>query len=111
MAAEKDDNEIRTEELSSEKVDAYRAIINSNLPDREKEPDRVGQEVLTFLVAGSATTMKIMTRIVYHVHSTPQVLQKLRRELNTVMPGLDVHPELETLEQQQYLVSMKCPKS
>ncbi|KAK3171959.1 hypothetical protein OEA41_004043 [Lepraria neglecta] len=93
----------KTDELSREKVDAYRAIINSNLPELEKKPDRVAQEVLTLLVGGSVTTMRVMSRIVFHVTSTPHVLSHLRSTLDTIMSAPDTHPELEVLEQQHYL--------
>ena len=51
--------------LSGGKIDAYRARLSSTLPDVDKEPDRVAQEVLTLMIAGSATTMKVILRIVY----------------------------------------------
>ena len=107
LAAEKNNHETQTDELSREKVDAYRAIINSNLPELEKKPDRVAQEVLTLLVGGSVTTMRVMSRIVFHVTSTPHVLSHLRSTLDTTMSAPDTHPELEVLEQQHYLVSFE----
>ena len=107
LDTERNDHDIQTDNLSREKVDAYRAILSSNLPEPEKKPDRVAQEVLTLLVGGSATTMRVMSRIVFHINSTPHILSHLRSELDAIMPTLNVHPELEVLEQQRYLVSMK----
>lgn len=93
----------------SGKIDAYRAILGSTLPDIDKEPDRVAQEVLTLLVGGSATTMRVMLRIVYHVNSTPGVLNRLTKILDTVMTTPTASPELEVLEKQEYLVSVSQP--
>lgn len=95
--------------LYSGKIDAYRAILGSTLPDIDKEPDRVAQEVLTLLVGGSATTMRVMLRIVYHVNSTPGVLNRLTKILDKVMTTPTVNPELEVLEKQEYLVSIPQP--
>ena len=105
LAAKNNHHGTRNDELSREKVDAYRAILSSNLPEMEKEPDRVAQEVLTLLVGGSATTTRVMSRVLYHVVSTPHVLGHLRSELEAVMPVPDTYPELEVLEQQHYPVS------
>lgn len=105
LAAKKDSHETQTDEPSREKVDAYQAILSSNLPEVEKEPDRVAQELLTLLVGGSATTMRVMSRVLFHVTSSPHILSHLRSELDAIMPVPDSHPELAVLEQQRYLVS------
>ena len=97
--------ETNGDELPRQKIDAYQAILNSTLPEKEKEPDRVAQEVLTLLIGGSATTMRVMSRVLFHVISAPNILKALRSELDTIMPLADSHPELELLEQQRYLVS------
>lgn len=91
---------------SGTKVDAYRAILDSSLPAIDKEPDRVAQEVLTLLVGGSATTMRVMSRVVYHVNATPGVLDKLMGVLERVMRGRHEGPELEVLEKEEFLVSL-----
>ncbi|KAL9634071.1 MAG: hypothetical protein Q9204_003151 [Flavoplaca sp. TL-2023a] len=88
---------------SNSKIDAYRAILSSTLPEIDKQPDRVAQEVLTLLVGGSATTMRVMLRIVYHVNSTPGVLSRLTKTLDAVMTTPTTDPELEVLEKQEYL--------
>ena len=63
----------------------------------------MAQEVLTLLVGGSATIMRVMSRIVFYVTSTPHVLSHLRSTLDAIMSAPDIHPELEALEQQHYL--------
>ncbi|CAL8576589.1 hypothetical protein XPA_002464 [Xanthoria parietina] len=102
-AAEKrTDGSVETPSHPSDgKVDAYRAILSSTLPAIDKQPDRVAQEVLTLLVGGSATTMRVMLRVVYHVNSTPGVLGRLTKTLDAA-----ASPELEVLEKQEYLVAV-----
>lgn len=109
LAEKKDTGGENPEKFSSGRIDAYRAILSSTLPDIDKEPDRVAQEVLTLLVGGSATTMRVMTRIVYHVNSDPGILSRLTETLDAVMITAAANPELEILEKQEYLVSVSQP--
>lgn len=90
-------------------TDAYQAILNSSLPEPEKEPARLAQEILTLLVGGSATTARVMTRITYHLTSEPAMLAQLRDELTTAMSDPYVTPSLEQLEQLPYLVGIPYP--
>lgn len=85
-------------------TDAYQAILNSSLPEPDKEPARLAQEILTLLVGGSATTAKVMIRVAYHLTSEPAMLACLRDDLMTVMPDPFVTPPLEQLERLPYLV-------
>lgn len=109
--AERNSDETYVDALPRQKTNAYQAILNSTLPEKEKEPDRVAQELLTLLVGGSATTMRVMSRVLFHVVSTPHILDALRIELDTIIPVADSRPELELLEQQRYLVSHHNPLS
>lgn len=106
LQAEKINDPIRTDGYFKGKTDAYWAILSSNLPERDKEPDRVAQEVLTLLVGGSATTMRVMNGIIYHVSASSHVLHELRKSLDAIMPLRTAYPELQVLEKQEYLVSI-----
>ena len=105
LAAKNDHPGTQNDELSREKLDPYRAVLSSNLPEMEKGPDRMAQEVLTLLVGGSATTTRVMSRVLYHVVSTPHVLDHLRSELDAIMLVPDTYPEPGVPEQQRHLVS------
>lgn len=85
-------------------IDAYQAILKSSLPEPDKEPARLAQEILTLLVGGSATIARVMTRITYYLTSEPAMLACLQDDLMTVMPGSFVTPPLEQLERLPYLV-------
>lgn len=110
---EKQNNDKQEETTSSytsptgnTKIDAYRAILDSSLPAIDKEPDRVAQEVLTLLVGGSATTMRVMMRVVYHVVATEGVEERLLEVLGRVMKGKMDWPGLEELEREEFLVAI-----
>ncbi len=103
MADKREELEASTDCLQS---DAYQAILYSSLPEPEKEPARLAQEILTMLVGGSATTARVMTRITYHLISEPAILARLREELKTIVSDPFVTPALEKLEHLSYLVSL-----
>lgn len=90
---------------------AYQAILNSSLPEQEKEPARLAQEILTLLMGGSATSSRVMTRITYHLASEQAMLARLREELITAMPDMNVTPPLEQLEKLPYLVRFQVLSS
>ena len=102
--AQKQEQQVATTTTTTQ-TNAYQAILNSSLPEPEKEPARLAQEILTLLVGGSATTSRVMTRITYHLTAEPAMLARLRDELITVMPDPSVTPSLEQLEKLPYLAS------
>ncbi|KAH8592759.1 cytochrome P450 [Bisporella sp. PMI_857] len=53
-------------------------ILESNLPPAEKAFERVFDEVATVTAAGFETTASVLGLIVYHVFSSPEILQRLR---------------------------------
>ena len=89
---------------NSVKPDLYQAILGSSLPDHEKEPNRVSQEVLTLLVAGSSTTARTLVRLTFHLASEPAIMTRLKAELRSVIPHQSHIPGLEQLECLTYLV-------
>ena len=111
LATEKKGQEAQAEEFAHQSVDAYHAILNSSLPEIEKGPDCVAQKVLTLLIGGSATMMRVMFQIIYHVNVNHDVLKQLREVVDTVISTSSVHSDLEVLEQQKYLVSISTPAS
>ncbi len=86
-------------------TNAYQAILDSSIPDQDKQPARLAQEILTLLVGGSSTTARVMTRMTYQLLADPALLARLRAELDVLMPDPRIQPPLEQLEQSPYLVS------
>ena len=72
---------------------------NPNLPPEEKTVQRLADEGSILLIAGSETPGKALAIVYYHLMANPLKMQRLRRELDTVMLGgsLPSQAELEKL--------------
>lgn len=81
----------------------FQAILDSDLPPHEKTAERLQDEAQTVVGAGSETTAKSLSFILFYLMSDRAKLQKLRNELKTVDDF-----SLAKLEQLPYLVS--CPQ-
>ncbi|PYH88418.1 putative cytochrome P450 [Aspergillus ellipticus CBS 707.79] len=64
----------------------FQAILDSSLPDREKEPRRLSVEAQTLLHAGSETSAKTLEIILFHLLEDTAKLERLRAELVAIMP-------------------------
>ncbi|KAL4759178.1 cytochrome P450 [Aspergillus foveolatus] len=63
-------------------------ILNSAvlLPE-DKTPKRMAEEAFGMVVAGGYTTGKAMANLMYHIHANPKWLEKVREELDSLMPS------------------------
>lgn len=59
-------------------------IFNSDLPDSDKTADRIFQEALTLVGAGSETTGSALEHVFYHVLANPLVKARLSSELSQI---------------------------
>ncbi|MCJ1396152.1 hypothetical protein MMC18_009041 [Xylographa bjoerkii] len=86
---------------------SYRTIFhdiqNSDLPDSEKGEDRLTDEAFIFITAGTETTARTLAVISFHLMDNPDVLQRLREELKTVLPKPDSAVSSSTLENLPYM--------
>ncbi|KAF2137173.1 uncharacterized protein K452DRAFT_291838 [Aplosporella prunicola CBS 121167] len=89
----------------------FHEILQSNLPPAEKTTERLGREAQAITGAGLETLSWSLSVDLYHILSTPRILQKLRAELLAAMPDMpplsaitpaDL-PSWTTLEQLPYL--------
>ena len=81
-------------------------IMESKLPLSEKRFDRVFEEVSTVTGAGFETTASALRLILFHLFSTPKMLERLRAELasaSAISPNL---LDLKALEQLPYLTAI-----
>jgi cytochrome P450 len=76
-------------------------VLSSNLPPQEKSEARLAQDMQVFVSAGAETTAKAISYILFYLHNEPELLKKLKAELEPL--GND--PKLIELEQLPYLVS------
>jgi cytochrome P450 len=82
----------------------FHAILQGDLPEKEKSPDRLWQDGQVVVIAGTLTTAAALSEITYHLLRQPSELRTLKHELANAMPDDPTAP-LDTvkLEQLPYL--------
>jgi cytochrome P450 len=83
----------------------FQTLLESNLPDEEKTVDRLWQEALLIIGAGTDTTGNTLAVITFHILNNPSILAKLKAELEVAMPNKVAPAKLSDVEQLPYLVS------
>lgn len=74
-------------EANTKQPTIFHELLRSNLPDSEKELQRLVDEGQTVVAAGSLTTAHFLAVTSYHILANPLVLRKLQQELRPVMPN------------------------
>ena len=86
-------------------------LTDPSLPPRERTLQRIQDEGLTFILAGTETTARVLTVATFFLARDKSVLYQLREELKQVMPLSMVlnpaMPRVSDLEKLPYLVSTK----
>ena len=85
----------------------FHAILDSDLPTEEKTLDRLSDEGQILMGAAAETTGTSLTKTIFHLLriENEAKLQRLKRELKSVMPEPNSNPSCLVLEQLPYLVS------
>jgi cytochrome P450 len=83
----------------------FHEILGSDLPESEKSPSRLWQDGQVTVIAGTLTTASALSYATYCFLTQPDVLKRLREELQTAIPNPSRLPPLATLEQLPYLRS------
>ena len=78
-------------------------ILDSNLPDFEKRPQRLLEDAQNIAIAGTETTAWSLSVIQYHLLNNPSILRKLKAELEVAMPDLEAPVYIKEVEQLPYL--------
>lgn len=81
------------------------ALLESDLPPKEKCYSRLWQEGQITDGAGADTTSNALTVIHFHLLDNPDILQKLRSELEDSIPDKSQPVDLGIAEKLPYLVS------
>ena len=84
----------------------FAEIKTSSLPAEEKTATRLAAEAGTFLGAGTETTGRTLAVTSFSLISQPEMLARLRKELEEVMPRLDSDASLPALERLPYLTGV-----
>ncbi|CAN9358279.1 unnamed protein product [Alternaria alternata] len=77
--------------------------VGCKLPEKEKHPVRLMADASVILGAGTETTSRTMAVTTYYLIKNPEIGEKLRRELETVMPTVNHEVLLRQLEALPYL--------
>ncbi|KAI9932146.1 hypothetical protein AWENTII_010475 [Aspergillus wentii] len=86
---------------NKERETLFHDILSSDLPEQEKSEARLAQEMQTIVSAGAETTAKAMSYITFYLLNDPEIMGKLKEELNRLDP--DQNASLVQLEQMPYL--------
>ncbi|KAF2639839.1 cytochrome P450 monooxygenase [Massarina eburnea CBS 473.64] len=84
----------------------FHTLLQSDLPDREKETSRLAEEAVLLVGAGTHTSSWCLTVIAFHLLSNETLLRQLKNELRTVAPGPDGKPGLSELESLPFLTAV-----
>ncbi|KAI2424142.1 hypothetical protein LOZ63_000688 [Ophidiomyces ophidiicola] len=76
----------------------FHALLTSRLPPEEKTQDRLFQEGIVIVGAGTETTAWALSVGTFYLLSNPEVLAKLRQELEDAIPDPAKLPSLAVLE-------------
>ncbi|KAK4497348.1 hypothetical protein PRZ48_011799 [Zasmidium cellare] len=81
----------------------FHTLRDSDIPPQEKTLRRLSDEGEIFTGAGSETTAKASTTILYYLITYPECLAKLKEELRNAMPDPSILVSWTQLEQLPYL--------
>ncbi|KAJ5548340.1 benzoate 4-monooxygenase cytochrome P450 [Penicillium frequentans] len=83
----------------------FHDLLDSGLPPKELERNRLRDEALGTVTAGSDTTAYVLRGAAYHVSANPDVNQRLYEELKAAIldPSPETFPTLTELEKLPYL--------
>ncbi|KAI0534564.1 putative cytochrome P450 [Xylaria digitata] len=83
----KSDLSSKTKLEESNKTSIFRHILQSNLPESEKDSARLQREEFVLLAAGTITTSSTLSIITYYVLADPAIENQLREDLKYVTSG------------------------
>lgn len=89
--------------ISYDRPTIFASLLQSDLDILDKEPQRLADEAAAVVGAGTETTSWALSVITYHLLTKPELLEKLTRELNTVVKDPKNLPGWAVLENLPYL--------
>ncbi|KAL4819367.1 hypothetical protein BDW67DRAFT_182313 [Aspergillus spinulosporus] len=93
------------DDKSARPLTVFDSLLSSTLPQHEKTVDRLKGEGQTLIGAGTLTTGNALKTIIFHVLDDPNILQKLRAEVDGALENVDILSMSDTayLERLPYL--------
>jgi benzoate 4-monooxygenase len=94
----------RLEKPDTDRVDLLARLMEG----RDENGQKLGREeltaeALTQLIAGSDTTSNTSCALLFHCLEHPEVVEKLRKELDTALPDIDMVPTYAAVKDLPYL--------
>ncbi|KAB5558628.1 cytochrome P450, partial [Coniochaeta sp. 2T2.1] len=86
-------------------VNLFTEALDS-LPSEETDTQRMADEAIVVITAGSETTSRVLVVIFYYVLTDQKVLAKLLRELDAAMPDMNSQISSSELESLPYLTAV-----
>lgn len=83
----------------------FHEVRGSDIPDSEKDPERLWQEGMVVVGAGTVTTAWTLSVATFHILSNQSIRDRLVEELQTVFPGNASTLSLSELERLPYLTA------
>ncbi|KAK2044830.1 trichodiene oxygenase [Colletotrichum somersetense] len=87
-------------------TNVFAELFDSDLPPEEKTTKRLTAEGLVTMIAGTETTSFTLTVITFYLLTKPHVLERLTRELLTVVTDPEHLPSWPTLEALPYFTAV-----
>ena len=73
-------------------------VMRSDIPESEKKTMRLADEAVVLVIAGSETTASTLAALMYHLLADRQLFDRLRTELESVMPDPNDLPTASKLD-------------
>jgi cytochrome P450 len=84
----------------------FHNLLRSDIPESEKNSERLNAEAVAFLGAGTYPTAATLIFVAYYILANPEIEERLRTELKDVMAGFDDDVvSWVKLEQVEYLTA------
>lgn len=93
------------EKESQKNKSIFEDILRSNLPPSEKAPARLAAEANLLVIAGTETTARALSLVLFYILDNPQTLLQLREELAPLIPHPDSRMSMAALEALRFFVS------
>lgn len=79
-------------------------LTNDQVRPEEKETEYLRWECQTLIAAGTLTTSHMLSILTFYILSNPEILERLQKELRSVMPDAESKPTWVELEKLPYMV-------
>lgn len=85
----------------------FHDLLTAKVPDSDRAMERLVDEAQILLMAGTFTTANTLVAITFYLLQNPDVMKKLKAELDSALPGTEESFTLSQIETLPYLVRWK----